>query len=171
MSALGFSGLTGGLSPLCTSYSIFAFPTNDLAHHTKLAQYLLMDSWSTHPALADDDGPRTPLILPTSPRETMNFNDRVSNFLQSRPPIITASVVDAISRPSSALSGTSSFADGSVTDFGANSSSKWQFAGATARDERQCLLCGAPYPDQIPVTSRLEERHNQAVRSNTFHST
>lgn len=128
-----------------------------------------MDNWSNHPAIADDEGPHTPIIPETNVTETMRFRDRIASFLESRAPRCTASAIEEVERPASALSARSSIhidVDAPRSDSGSVPSDG--IANVLKRDENACRLCGAVTGNQQPLkVARLiwqtNEEHNSLV--------
>jgi len=126
-----------------------------------------MDNWSSHPAIADDEGPHTPIIPETNVTETMRFRDRIASFLESRAPRCTASAIEGVSRPASALSARSSIhvgIDAPISNSGSVPSD--DIADVLKRDESACRLCGAVAGNQQPLkVARLIWQTNEEDNS------
>ncbi|KAF8338152.1 uncharacterized protein EI90DRAFT_3118595 [Cantharellus anzutake] len=131
-----------------------------------------MDTWSSHPAIADDEEPRTPIIPETNAMETMQFRDRVASFLGSRTPLRTASAIEGVSRPASALSARSSIpvsVDASISDF--KSIYPSDVADVLIRDENACKLCGAVGTEEQPLkVTRLIWQSNEGDNASATRS-
>ncbi len=132
-----------------------------------------MDGWSNHPAIADDEGHRTPIIPETNVTETMHFRDRVASFLESRAPPRTASAIEGVSRPASALSARSSIpVSFDAPTSGSGSVHSDEIVLVLKRDGGACKLCGTAARHEQPLrVARLiwqvNQEDNVSVSSST----